>query len=283
MSSARYSWRALFCAGVVFSLLLHAAVLASFLRQSFPKPPELAEALPIEIAMVAPLLAAAEEHEIVDLPDAPEQSEAATAASVNQQQSEIVEESVNVFETEQEADLLAEPELETEPTPEPEPIPEPTPEPEPIPEPAPEPEPTPEPEALTDNKSDHSAPITAMPKSVKTEIKAGVAVAPRSGRLSEQRVQARDNWQHRLHAHLAQYKQYPSQARRRAQEGSPKTAFTMSKSGQVLDVWLVQSSGTESLDRAAVQLIHRAEPLPALPAEIREEQLILMVPINYSF
>lgn len=238
MSSARYSWRALFCAGVVFSLLLHAAVLASFLRQSFPKPPELAEALPIEIAMVAPLLAAAEEHEIVDLPDAPEQSEAATAASVNQQQSEIVEESVNVFETEQEADLLAEPELETEPTPEPEPIPE----------PAPEPEPTPEPEALTDNKSDHSAPITAMPKSVKTEIKAGVAVAPRSGRLSEQRVQARDNWQHRLHAHLAQYKQYPSQARRRAQEGSPKIAFTMSKSGQVLDVWLVQSSGTESLE-----------------------------------
>lgn len=274
MSSARYSWRTLFCAGVVFSLLLHTAVLASFLWQPFSKPPVIPDALPIEIAMIAPVPAAAEDQEVVDLPDAPEQSEAAkelAAAPVNEQQPEIVEEPVSVFETEQEADLLAKPEPEIEPTPEP------------VPEPVPDPEPAPEPEALTDNKSDHSAPITAMPKAANTEVKSEVAVAPRSGKLNQQMVQARENWQHRLHAHLAQYKQYPSQARRRAQEGSPKIAFTMSKNGQVLDVWLVQSSGAESLDRAAVQLIHRAEPLPALPAEIEEEQLTLTVPINYSF
>src|SRR5690554_5227388 len=204
MSSARYSWRTLFCAGVLFSMLIHAAVLGSFLWQPFSRPPVIPDALPIEIAMIAPVLAAAEDHEVVDLPDAPEQSEAArelAAAPVNEQKSEIVEEPVRVFETEQEADLLAKPEpVDPIPDPEPvaesdpipelesEPLPEPEPKPEPIAEPAPEP--TPDPEALADNKSEHSAPETAMPKAVNTEIKADVAVAPRSGKLNEQMVQA---------------------------------------------------------------------------------------------
>lgn len=122
-----------------------------------------------------------------------------------------------------------------------------------------------------------------MSKVVEIGVDAEAEVKAKSRKVHEQMVLARENWQHRLHNHLAQYKQYPSLARCRDQQGSPKVAFTMSKSGEVLDVWLEQSSKIESLDRAALQLIYRAEPLPALPAEIEEQQVTLIVPINYSF
>ncbi|AFI85635.1 energy transducer TonB [Methylophaga nitratireducenticrescens] len=135
---------------------------------------------------------------------------------------------------------------------------------------------------MVETDNDQSAPKTSAPQAAEVKTKAESTTARRSGKLNEQIVQARDNWQYRLHAHLAQYKQYPSSARRKGREGSPRIAFTMSRDGTVLDVWLVQSSGTELLDRAAQQLIRQAEPLPALPDEIKEQELTLTVPINYS-
>lgn len=275
--SNRCSWRVLFGAGILFSLLVHASVLAAFLWFPSSRPPVLPDAIPIEIAMVSPLLAAPDEPGIVDLPDDIEQSEAISEQPTDPLEtvpSQQESTDINALKVDTAADLQSEPKPESEPDLEPDPELESQPEPEAKPEL--------EPAVVVESDSEHSAPKTTAPQAVEVETKAESATARRSGKLNEQIVQARDNWQHRLHAHLAQYKQYPSSARRKGREGSPRIAFTMSRDGTVLDVWLVQSSGTELLDRAAQQLIRQAEPLPALPDEVEEQQLTLTVPINYS-
>lgn len=265
----RYTWRILFGTGILFSLLVHGIVLGAFLWFPSSRPPVIPDAVPIEIAMVSPLVAAPDEPVMVELPDDIEQSEAVRLQPeepIKTDSSPLERTDIDAFKVDTEADLQSEPAIESEPEPEPEP----------------ELKSESEPSVVSDSVSEHSAPETTAPQTVDVETKSETAVAQRSGKLNEQIVQARNNWQHRLHAHLAQYKQYPSQARRKGREGSPRIAFTMSRDGKVMDVWLVQSSGTDVLDRAAQELIRRAEPLPALPDEVEELQLTLTVPINYS-
>jgi protein TonB len=44
----------------------------------------------------------------------------------------------------------------------------------------------------------------------------------------------------------------------------------------------VRSSGSSLLDRATLELVERAQPLPAPPPEVRGAQIAIVVPINYN-
>ena len=44
----------------------------------------------------------------------------------------------------------------------------------------------------------------------------------------------------------------------------------------------ITSSGSSLLDRATLDLIARAQPLPAPPLDIRGAQIAIVVPINYN-
>ena len=89
-------------------------------------------------------------------------------------------------------------------------------------------------------------------------------------------------WQGRLIGQLQRAKRYPDAARSAGQEGASIISFTMDRSGQVLSVRLVRSSGSAVLDEEAVALVHRAAPLPAPPAEIPGRTITLTVPIRFS-
>ena len=90
------------------------------------------------------------------------------------------------------------------------------------------------------------------------------------------------SWQGRLQAHLARFKRYPAEARMSQQEGTTLLRFTMTRDGRVLSFGLAASSGHAALDREALSLIERAQPLPSLPPEVPQGTIQLVVPLRFQ-
>ena len=59
-------------------------------------------------------------------------------------------------------------------------------------------------------------------------------------------------------------------------------AFTIDRSGAVLASSVQHSSGYPLLDRAALDMLDRASPLPAMPESMPQQRLNLAVPVEYS-
>lgn len=102
-----------------------------------------------------------------------------------------------------------------------------------------------------------------------------------SGALSQHVQQLKLSWKQQLVVHLEQHKRYPRRAKRLRQQGSPLISFTMDRSGQVLGAKLVRSSGTEALDKEALDLVFRAMPLPTPPDEVTGATLTWTVPVRF--
>ena len=111
-------------------------------------------------------------------------------------------------------------------------------------------------------------------------VQAPVAPAPSVSR--ETVAAATTSWQSRLQAHLARFKRYPPEAQMRRQEGTPLLRFTMTRDGRVLSFGLANSSGHEALDREALSLMERAQPLPTLPPEVPQSTIQLVVPLRFQ-
>lgn len=95
--------------------------------------------------------------------------------------------------------------------------------------------------------------------------------------------QAEITWQSKLLSHLARFKRYPDDARRRGAEGTSRIRFSVDAEGKVLSVSLAGSSGNASLDRATISMIRRAQPLPVPPADILNGNSVEVVaPFVYS-
>ena len=67
----------------------------------------------------------------------------------------------------------------------------------------------------------------------------------------------------------------------RLQQGVPWVRFSMDRDGKVLDVQLYRASGHAALDREAVALLYRAEPLPKPPSHMSDAQLTMVVPVQF--
>jgi periplasmic protein TonB len=88
------------------------------------------------------------------------------------------------------------------------------------------------------------------------------------------------SWQRLLVARLVRFQRYPPRAR--GVEGVVSLAFSLDRHGNVVSSHIVKSSGSALLDYEALDLIKRAAPLPALPAEIADSDLSVIVPIRFS-
>lgn len=64
-------------------------------------------------------------------------------------------------------------------------------------------------------------------------------------------------------------KHYPLMARRRGVEGTVDVTFEIQENGRVKGLKLTRSSGSSSLDEAALKTIRRAAPFPFYPQPIR--------------
>jgi protein TonB len=90
------------------------------------------------------------------------------------------------------------------------------------------------------------------------------------------------NWRSALIGRLQEAKRYPAAARARDEQGVATITFTLDRQGHVVSVALTRSSGSAALDEEAVALIHRAQPLPALPPEMHGDTVTLTAPISFA-
>jgi protein TonB len=69
-------------------------------------------------------------------------------------------------------------------------------------------------------------------------------------------------------------------ARQLGRQGTVVLRITVDPDGHVVDVTLVQSSGTDSLDHAAEALVRNAR-LPPFPADMKLPRQSVTLPIRY--
>ena len=71
-------------------------------------------------------------------------------------------------------------------------------------------------------------------------------------------------------------------ARRARQEGTATLSLVIKSDGSVKDFSISKSSGSEALDAAVLRMLDRAQPLPAFPASMTEEELRVDFPVSFS-
>ena len=144
---------------------------------------------------------------------------------------------------------------------------------EPLPVPPPPPRPRPPPPRP-------EAPATAAPAPVMAP--ASVATAPPAASAPEPAAPAVDpRWSRSVSEWLEAHRTYPDEARRRGEEGRVALRFTVDRSGAVLDVELVHSSGSPRLDAAALALL-RTAALPPFAASMTAGQITITMQIRYG-
>lgn len=90
------------------------------------------------------------------------------------------------------------------------------------------------------------------------------------------------SWQSSLVRQLQRFKRYPGAAQARNEQGVVYLSFSLDRSGHVLAHAIARSSGFAALDSEVMEMIKRAEPLPAFPASMTQARIDLTVPIRFS-
>ncbi|WP_319557713.1 TonB family protein [Thiomicrorhabdus sp.] len=85
-----------------------------------------------------------------------------------------------------------------------------------------------------------------------------------------------------LKAWLNRHKEYPVRAKQNKEQGVAIVQFTIDRQGKVLSAKLKRSSGFKRLDHAALQMLQKANPLPAIPEFLGRDSLTLAIPVEYS-
>lgn len=123
-----------------------------------------------------------------------------------------------------------------------------------------------------------AAPITSAPLSGVSRKNAATFSSVASTAMSGNAL-----WQSAVLAHLSRYKRYPREALRYRLQGISHVRFIVDSKGKILTKELFTSSGAKILDREALVLISRAQPLPIPPAELLHNGVIeLIAPIAYN-
>jgi protein TonB len=91
------------------------------------------------------------------------------------------------------------------------------------------------------------------------------------------------SWQSQVLGHLAHFKRYPGDARQRKRAGAAWVRFQVDRDGKLLASELITSSGTVLLDREALQVLERAQPLPAPPASVLHQGTVTVtLPVSFK-
>ncbi len=89
------------------------------------------------------------------------------------------------------------------------------------------------------------------------------------------------DWEALVLAALNRVKRYPREASARRQEGVSWIRIVIDRSGKARSVRIERSSGIAALDREALAMVHRAQPLPPPPEERSGEAVELIVPVEF--
>jgi periplasmic protein TonB len=249
-------------AAMAVSVLTHAAVIGVLLWRIGPPTPSAAKVVP-DIAMAMPALEQVAEERPVETVTAaappeirPQETQIVEAEAAKVDEVPSVEPLPELIETKAPDPVVAVPPPKLRPT---RTVAAPPPAPKPV-ETQPEPHPAPPVQETS------GAPAAVQTADAARAVSAG----PPPDYLGH------------LRAWIERYKQYPRMAQLRRQEGTALLRFTMARDGRVLSHRVERSSGHAVLDREVEELIERASPLPAMPADMTQDRLEVVVPIAFG-
>lgn len=93
------------------------------------------------------------------------------------------------------------------------------------------------------------------------------------------RTNAVEDWKKKIAAQLASKRVFPAAGI--DQSGTAKVKFVIDRQGKLISKALVESSGSELLDAAALTMVDQAGPFPEAPAQVTDDTLAFMVPVNF--
>ena len=166
----------------------------------------------------------------------------------------------------------------------PKPIEKPVEKPKPKPKPTPKPVKTPEPEPQVVQAPLTPAPPTPTPPSPqpspapsKTSSNLPPSGAETVGEFNFA-TSAGDERFSKIQKAIQKHHKYPKRAQKMRHQGVVEVSFLYKKDGSVRDVKVIKSSGYETLDEAAVELINRAAPdFPTL-----DRDYVIKIPVSYK-
>ncbi len=109
-----------------------------------------------------------------------------------------------------------------------------------------------------------------------------VSTPSRNSMYSQGHQKAQQTYYMKLAAWLAKHKRYPRRAKKTGITGVVKIRFSINTSGQINEFTIVESSGHKILDKAALDMLKRASPLPKIPQNLNVKTLTLTVPIQFT-
>lgn len=120
-----------------------------------------------------------------------------------------------------------------------------------------------------------AVPVPAPPPTLPTAAEAGLPVNPVADTAVNTTTLRVLEW-------LAQHRRYPASARRERLQGTVEVLVVLMPDGRLVNQRIAQSSGHAVLDKAALELLRRASPLPSAAFFTGEaRQLELRLPIVY--
>jgi len=124
--------------------------------------------------------------------------------------------------------------------------------------------------------------VTPAKAAVRKPVKQ-IPVATNSSVQSQAKVNEKVRYMTQLSLWLNKHKKYPTIARRRNLEGKLTISFVIDRDGRLLRYQLVKPSSHQSLNNAAIKMLKRASPMPAVPSALLENDSEFEYTIPISF
>jgi periplasmic protein TonB len=102
---------------------------------------------------------------------------------------------------------------------------------------------------------------------------------PKNERLGQFSEAGSNAYNALVFGHLQKFKRYPSAVR--GKSGTVVVRFVLNRTGEVTDSVVTKSSGSDALDREAIETLRRASPFPAFPAAKPGAQDAYTAPIGF--
>lgn len=181
----------------------------------------------------------------------------------------------------------------SQPTPatEPNPVPQPEPvKPKVEPKPLPKITPTPVHQAVVENKiSQEQAaeppPVIAVEPKAETQpvkLTSPAPTEPQKPAVNQEEFdQSRNQYGSLLSREIAKHKNYPKIAQMRGWQGDVSVDILIDGNGNVLSSKIHTSSGFESLDKQALEMVKKASPFPLPPVALRAKPFNVLVPVSF--
>lgn len=128
-----------------------------------------------------------------------------------------------------------------------------------------------------------AAPKPAEPKQYVREVNMPNVPAALKNEPSAKEAEVMSRYTQLISLWIQKFKVYPDEARALGVEGSTMVRIRIDRKGNIRFYKLENTTGNEILDKAAIDMIKRANPVPAAPGDYPKEDLLeFLIPVSFS-